>query len=106
VEALNNNQISKQFTKLCKKGCGKLIKWDASQNKYFEIETNDRHRCPQWNPKCEHLPDNLTRKITQEQQIYVDTIGPAALETRSAVQNIERLLMQEKREEKTTQNVH
>ena len=106
MEAINNNQNTKQFAKLCRNGCGKLIKWDTSQNKYFEIDTNDRHRCPNWNPKQEHLPDNVNRKITQEQKLYVDTIGPAILETRSVVQNIERLLMQEKREECTKNDVY
>ena len=97
METINNNQNNKQFAKLCRNGCGKLIEWDTSQNIYSEIDTNDRHRCPNWNPKQKHLQDNLNRRITEEQQLYIDTIGPAILEICSEVQNIGRLLMQEKR---------
>ena len=96
METISNNQNNKQFAKLCKNGCGRLIKWDKSQNTYCEIDTNNRHRCPNWNPNQQQPPLNLNCKITQEQQLYVDTIGPAVIEIRSAVQDIKQLLTQEK----------
>ena len=94
----NKHVVQDARAKLCKNGCEKLIRWDGSQNKYLEIDTNDRHRCPNCNPKQEHPPDNVNHKITHDQQLYLNTIGPAILEIRSAVQNIERLLTEEKRE--------
>jgi hypothetical protein len=40
------------------------------------------------NPKQEENLDNLSRKITSEQQLYVDTIGPAIAEILSLVQEV------------------
>jgi hypothetical protein len=46
------------------------------------------------------IPDSPNRKLTQEQQLYVDTIAPILLEIHSSVQNIEQLLMQQLSAEK------
>jgi hypothetical protein len=96
----SNNNLPE---KACKNACGKVIKWDKFQNAYIEVDSNQRHKCPNWNPNERQLPLNLNRKITQEQQLYVDTIGPAVIEIRSAVieirsavQEIKQVLTQEK----------
>jgi hypothetical protein len=80
----NNNNTERP----CKYGCGKLIKWDKSQNAYIEIDTNIRHRCPNWNSKQEHPIEVVNHRITTEQQLYADTIGPAIAEILSLVQEI------------------
>jgi hypothetical protein len=96
LETIINKQNNKQFAKFCKKGRGRLIKWDISQNTFCEIDTNDGHRYPNCNPNQRQPPLNLNRNITREQQLYVDTIGPKVIEIRSAVQDIRQLLTQEK----------
>jgi hypothetical protein len=88
----NNNNNNIQLERDCKNGCGKLIKWDKSQNTYIEVDTNDMHRCPNWNPRQEHLVEGANHKITLEQQIYVDTIGPIVLDLHSDVQDIKWIL--------------
>jgi hypothetical protein len=100
METISNNDSKNHQEKVCKNGCGKYIKWDNCQNAYLEIETNQRHRCPKWEPNQNQLSNSLNHKITLEQQIYADTLGPAILEMRSAilemrssVRNIERYLM-------------
>ena len=106
METISDNQDIKQFAKLCKNGCGKLIKWDTSQNKYFEIDTNHHHRCPNWKPNHEQLSRNLNRKITQEQLLYIDTIGPAICRILSIVENVERHIVQEMKGERTREDVY
>jgi hypothetical protein len=82
----NNNNI--QPDRFCKYGCGKPIKWNKSQNAYVEINTNRRHICPDWNPIQKRLSDSLGRKITTEQQIYVDTLCPILLKLLSEFQDL------------------
>jgi hypothetical protein len=72
----------------CKYGCGKLIKWNKSQNAYIEIDTNVRHRCLNWNSKQEHHVEVTNHSIIAEQQQYADTLGPAIAEILSLVQEI------------------
>ena len=93
MEAVSNND-NIQLERVCEYGCGKLIKWDKSQNAYIEVNTKDRHRCPNWNLKQEHLVEGGNHKITPEQQIYVDTIGPIVLDIHSEIRDIKQILKQ------------
>ena len=87
METGNNNQNYNKFGKLCRNGCGKRIRWDTAENAFFEIDTNYRHRCPNWSPSQERV--NIpSRKLTLEQQLYADTLGPAIAEILSSVQEI------------------
>ena len=83
MENANNNGSSK----LCRNGCGKYIRWDKFQNAFVEIDTGYRHRCPNWSPSQEKV-DIPNRKLTLEQQLYADTIGPVIAEILSLVQEI------------------
>jgi hypothetical protein len=86
MEAASSNNNTTQ--RACKYDCGKLIKWDKSQNAYTESDTNFRHRCPNWNSKREHPVEVASHRITAKQQLYADTIGPAIAEILSLVQEI------------------
>jgi hypothetical protein len=105
METIDDNQ-NKEFAKLCKNGCGKLIKWDKSKKFYFEIETNERHKCPNWVPNQRQPPLSLSRKITKEQLLYMDTIGPAISRILSVVENVERHIVQEMKGERTREDVY
>jgi hypothetical protein len=94
LETISDNPNNKQFAKLCKNGCGKLIKWDTSQNTYSEVDTNKQHRCPTWNPNHRQISRNLDHRITQEQLLYMDTLGPTIAEILSVVQNLEKIVKQ------------
>jgi hypothetical protein len=48
-------------------------------------------------PKYEQNSDNVSLKLTPEQQIFVDTIGPAIVEILSLVQEIYKHTIQETR---------
>lgn len=87
----NNNNTERP----CKYGCGKHIRWDRSQNAYVEVDTNIRHRCPHWNSKQEHPVEVANHRITAEQQLYADTIGPAIAEILSLVQEIHEKMFPE-----------
>ena len=88
METTNNNHKNSTFAKPCKNGCGKPIRWDTVQNAFFEIDTKCRHICPNWNPKHEQHLISLNRKITSEQQLYLDKIGPVIVEIHSLVRQI------------------
>ena len=97
METTNNNHNNNRFAKPCRNGCGKHIRWDTVQNTFFEIDTNYRHICPNWSPsqeKVDILNHKLT-KLTVEQQLYADTLGPAIAEILSLVQEIYRLIVRD-----------
>ena len=87
METTNSNHNNSRFAKPCKNGCGKHIRWDTVQNAFFEIDTKCHHICPNWSPSQEKV-DIPTRKLTLEQQLYADTIGPVLAEILSLVQGI------------------
>ena len=88
MDTIPNNDSKNRHEKVCKNGCGQVIKWDNFQNCYIEVSTNQRHRCPNWkNPKYEHAT-GLNHKITPEQQQYADTLGPLIAKILSLVQEI------------------
>jgi hypothetical protein len=78
MKSISSNNNNKE--RCCRYGCGKLIKWDKSRYAYIEIDTNIRHRCPNWNSKQEYPVEVANRSITAEQQLYIDTIGPTIVE--------------------------
>jgi hypothetical protein len=87
METASNNHNNNRFSKPCRNGCGKHIRWDTVQNAFFEIDTNYRHRCPNWSQSREKV-DIDNHKLTSEQQLYADTLGPAIAEILSLVQVI------------------
>jgi hypothetical protein len=87
METADNNYNNDRFSKPCRNGCGKRIRWDTVQNVFFEIDTNYRHRCPNWSPSQKKV-DVSNRKLNSEQQLFADTIGPAIAEILSLVQEI------------------
>ena len=93
METIRNDSKIRQ-EKVCKNGCGKVIRWDNSQNSYIEVDTNQRHRCPNWNPKYDHLI-GLNHKINLEQQQYADTLGPLVAKILSLVQEIHQRTVRE-----------
>jgi hypothetical protein len=97
METADNNHNNNRFSKPCRNGCGKPIRWDNSQNSYIEVGTNQKHRCPNWNsnPKHEQHLIGLNRKITPEQQLYLDTIGPVIVEIHSLVREIHKHVTKE-----------
>ena len=94
METANNNHNDDRFSKPCKNGCGKRIRWDNSQHSYIEVDTNQKHQCPNWNPKYERLT-GLNHKITLEQQQYADTLGPLIAKIFSLVQEIHQRTVRE-----------
>jgi hypothetical protein len=93
METTHNNR-NNRFSKPCRNGCGKHIRWDNSQNSYTEFGTNQKHQCPNWkNPKYEHVT-GLNHKITPEQQQYADTLGPLIAKILSLVQEIHQRTVQ------------
>lgn len=85
METTNSNHNNSRFAKPCKNGCGKHIRWDTVQNAFFEIDTKCRHICPNLSQEKVDIPN---RKLTLEQQLYADTIGPVNAEILSLVQEI------------------
>jgi hypothetical protein len=97
METTNNNHNNSTFAKPCRNGCGKRIRWDNSQKSYIEVGTNQKHQCPNWNhnPRHEQHLIGLNRKITPEQQLYLDTIGPVIVEIYFLVQEIYKHITKE-----------
>jgi hypothetical protein len=55
-----NNHNNDRFSKPCRNGCGKRIRWDKAQNAFIEIDTNYRHRCPTpFDPQIQLYPADL-----------------------------------------------
>jgi hypothetical protein len=88
METADERNRHNYFAKLCRNGCGKYIRWDTTQSEYFEIDTNNHHICSNWSPNLEKVSSSLNRKITPEQQLCADTVGPAIAEILSLVQEI------------------
>lgn len=93
MDTIPNVDSKNRYEKGCKNGCGEVIRWDNSQNCYIEVNTNRRHRCPNWNSTYEQHLSSL-RKITPEQQLYADTLGPAIAKILSLVQEIHQRTVQ------------
>ncbi len=92
----SGNHDNEEFTKLCRNRCGTYIRWDRVLNTYFDTVTNS-HRCPNWIPKQVQSLTIFNRKITTEQQLYVDAIGARIAEILSLVQGFYKHTVQETR---------
>jgi hypothetical protein len=64
----------------------KFVKEDENAERLAIDVPSGEHPCS--NPRQERDSSNLSRKITPELQLYVDTIGPVILEILSLVQEI------------------
>jgi hypothetical protein len=95
METADERNRHNNFAKLCRNGCGKYIRRDITQSKYFEIDTNNLHICPNWSPNLEKVSSVLTSTITPEQQIYLDTIGPEILKILPLIQEIHQRTVRE-----------
>lgn len=79
----SDNESVKEFDKM-------------GQSTLIDFQVRYPDPSPDWNPNQRQPPLNPNRNITQEQQLYVDTIGPAVLEILSIVHDIKQFFIQEK----------
>jgi hypothetical protein len=60
VDTNNYNEQAKKV-KACKNNCGKSIYWNNSQNAYFEIDSQQKHVCPNWKPSITKSQEQLSQ---------------------------------------------
>jgi hypothetical protein len=76
-------------------GSTKFVKGSRSKNTEHQTVIDSPGGQSDSNSKLRHYSANLDRKITPEQQLYVDTIGPTIVEILSLVQEIHEKLFPE-----------
>ena len=59
VDTNNYNEQAKKV-KACKNRCGTLIYWDNIEKAYLEVESEQRHVCPNWKPSITKSQDQLS----------------------------------------------
>jgi hypothetical protein len=61
VNDLTNNNSEEDIKKFkpCKNGCGKSIYWNMNEKTYFEIDSHQKHVCPNWKPFIAKSQDQL-----------------------------------------------
>jgi hypothetical protein len=85
-----DNNSKKGFKKLCKNGCGKQIQWDIGLNAFTEVDSGDKHRCPNFVRKPGLRPQSMQSVITHTHRI--DTSEELLAEIYKTVKNLELLL--------------
>jgi hypothetical protein len=58
VDTNNYNEQAKKV-KACKNRCGTLIYWDNIEKAYLEVESEQRHVCPNWKPSINKSQEQL-----------------------------------------------
>ena len=50
MDSLNNYNEDSKKVRPCRNSCGKIIYWNEDENAYFEIDSQQKHVCPNWKP--------------------------------------------------------
>ena len=48
MDLIDNYNKDTKKVKPCKNGCGKSIYWNKNENAYFEIDSQQKHKCHNW----------------------------------------------------------
>jgi transcriptional accessory protein Tex/SPT6 len=80
--------------RLCKNGCGQEIYWDNANRYFVNVANNERHMCPNFNPR-QRRDDIKQTQGYQPLQRYSQTQQPLQVESSSQREEI-KAMAQEK----------